>query len=194
MRNKIALYGAGNVGATTAHWLAQKELGDIVMFDIGDQIAAGKALDLQEAAPAMNFGTKITGSDDPSIIEGADIVVITAGVPRRKDPITGQFPSRDELVAINQAVMEQASENIRKYAPDCIVILVTNPLDAMCHVVKEVTGFPRERVIGQAGALDSSRYKTFISMELGVSPKDVQGLMRANSPRFLGSSLIYPRS
>lgn len=177
MRNKIALYGAGNVGATTAHWLARKELGDIVMFDIVGQVAAGKALDLAEAAPAIGFDSTIIGSNDPRVITGADIVVVTAGVPRRKDPETGQFPSRDELVKINQAVMEQVSENIKKYAPNSIVVLVTNPLDAMCHVVKEVTGFPRERVIGQAGALDTARYKTFLAMELGVSVKDVHGIV-----------------
>lgn len=177
MRNKIALYGAGNVGATAAQWLAQKELGDLVLFDIVDQVAAGKALDLQQAAPAMNFNANITGSNDPSIIADADIVVVTAGIPRRKDPVSGQFPSRDELVKINQDVMVNVSENIKKYAPESIVVLVTNPLDAMCHVVKEVTGFPRERVIGQAGALDSSRYKAFIALELGVSVKDVHGLV-----------------
>lgn len=177
MRNKIALYGAGNVGATTAHWLARKELGDLVMFDVVGQVAAGKALDLYEAAPAIGFDSMITGSNDPSIITGADVVVVTAGVPRRKDPKTGQFPSRDELVKINQKVMEQVSENIKKYAPNSIVVLVTNPLDAMCHVVKEVTGFPRERVIGQSGALDTARYKAFIAMELGLSVKDIHGLV-----------------
>jgi malate dehydrogenase len=177
MRNKIVLYGSGNVGATTAHWLADKELGDLVLFDIFGDVAAGKALDMYEAAPAMHFDSRITGGKDAGIIEGADIVVVTAGVPRKKDPVTGAFPSRDELVKINQNIMEQVSENIKKYAPDSIVILVTNPLDAMCHVVKEVTGFPRERVIGQAGALDTARYKTFISMELGVSVKDIHGIV-----------------
>lgn len=177
MRNKIALYGAGNVGATTAHWLAQRELGDLVMFDNAGQVAAGKALDLQEASPAINFDSSIMGSNDPAVIRGADVVVVTAGVPRRKDPDTGQFPDRDALIKINQVVMEQVSENIRKYAPDSIVVLVTNPLDAMCHVMKEMTGFPRERVIGQAGALDTARYKTFIALELGVSAKDVHGLV-----------------
>ena len=176
-RNKIALYGAGNVGATTAHWLSQMELGDLVMFDIFGQVAAGKALDLYESGPAMMFDGSITGSSDPEIIAGADVVVVTAGVPRRKDPVTGAFPGRDELVKINQDVMTQVSENIKKYAPDSIVVLVTNPLDAMCHVVKEVTGFPRERVIGQAGALDTARYKTFIAMELGVSVEDVHGIV-----------------
>ncbi len=177
MRNKIALYGAGNVGATTAHWLARKELGDLVMFDIFGDVAAGKALDLYEAAPAIGFDSRITGSNDPGIIAEADVVVVTAGVPRRKDPETGKFPSRDELVKINQNIMEQVSENIKKYAPDSIVVLVTNPLDAMCHVVKQVTGFPRERVIGQAGALDTARYKTFIAMELGISVKNVHGMV-----------------
>ena len=177
MRNKIAFYGAGNVGATAAHWLANMELGDCVLFDIFGQVAAGKALDLYEAGPAIGFDSRVTGSSDVSAIEGADIVVVTAGVPRRKDPETGKFPSRDELVKINQKVMEEVSANIKKYAPDSIVVVVSNPLDAMCHVVQHVTGFPRERIIGQAGALDTARYKTFIAMELGVSVEDVHGIV-----------------
>jgi malate dehydrogenase len=177
MQNKIAFYGAGNVGATAAHWIANMELGDCVLFDIFGQVAAGKALDLYEAAPAIGFDSRVTGSSDPTIIEGADVVVVTAGVPRKKDPETGQFPSRDELVKINQKVMEDVSENIKKYAPDSIVVVVSNPLDAMCHVLKHATGFPRERIIGQAGALDTARYKTFISMELGVSVEDVHGIV-----------------
>jgi malate dehydrogenase len=177
MRNKIAFYGAGNVGATAAHWLANMEVGDCVLFDIFGQAAAGKALDLYEAGPAIGFDSRVTGSNDPSAIEGADVVVVTAGVPRRKDPETGKFPSRDELVKINQKVMEEVSENIKKYAPDSIVVVVSNPLDAMCHVVQKVTGFPRERIIGQAGALDTARYKTFIAMELGVSVEDVHGIV-----------------
>ena len=177
MRNKIAFYGAGNVGATTAHWLANMELGDCVLFDIFGQVAAGKALDLYEAGPPIGFDSRITGSNDPEIIEGSDVVVVTAGVPRRKDLETGKFPSRDELVKINQEVMTEVSENIKKYAPDSVIVVVTNPLDAMCHVIKQVTDFPRERVIGQAGALDTARYKTFIAMELGVSVEDVHGLV-----------------
>jgi malate dehydrogenase len=153
------------------------EVGDCVLFDIFGQVAAGKALDLYEAAPAIGFNSRVTGSADPAIIEGADVVVVTAGIPRRKDPETGQFPSRDDLVKTNQKVMEEVSENIKKYAPDSIVVIVSNPLDAMCHVVKHVTGFPRERVIGQAGALDTARYKTFISMELGVSVEDIHGIV-----------------
>jgi malate dehydrogenase len=177
MRNKIAFYGAGNVGATAAHWLANMELGDCVLFDIFGQAAAGKALDLYEAGPAIGFDTRVTGGNDPSIIEGSDVVVVTAGVPRRKDPETGKFPSRDELVKINQKVMEEVSANIKKYAPESIVVVVSNPLDAMCHVVQHVTGFPRERIIGQAGALDTARYKTFIAMELGVSVEDIHGIV-----------------
>ncbi|UCG23052.1 MAG: malate dehydrogenase [Chloroflexota bacterium] len=177
MRNKIAFYGAGNVGATAAHWLANMELGDCVLFDIFGQVAAGKALDLYEAGPAIGFDSRVTGSSEASAIEGADVVVVTAGVPRRKDPETGKFPSRDELVKINQEVMEDVSANIKKYAPDSIVVVVSNPLDAMCHVVEHVTSFPRERIIGQAGALDTARYKTFIAMELGVSVEDVHGIV-----------------
>jgi malate dehydrogenase len=177
MRNKIAFYGAGNVGATAAHWLAEKEIGDCVLFDIFGQSAAGKALDLYQSGPAIGFDSRVTGSNDPAIIEGSDVVVVTAGVPRRKDPETGKFPSRDELVKINQDVMEVVSENIKKYAPESIVIVVSNPLDAMCHVVKHITGFPRERIIGQAGVLDTARYKTFIAMELGVSVEDVHGIV-----------------
>lgn len=177
MKNKIALYGAGNVGATTAQWLAQKELGDIVLFDIYEDMANGKALDLLQAGPAAGFDCFISGSDNPEIIAGADIVVVSAGVPRRKDPETGKYPGRDELIKINQSVIEQAATHIKHFAPNSIVVMVTNPIEAMCHVVKEITGFPSERIIGQAGALDTTRYKTFIAMELGVSVKDVNGIV-----------------
>lgn len=177
MKNKIALYGAGNVGATTAQWLAQKELGDIVLFDIHEDMANGKALDLLQAGPAAGFDCFISGSDNPEIIAGADIVVVSAGVPRRKDPETGKYSGRDELIKINQSVIEQAATHIKHFAPNSIVIMVTNPIEAMCHVVKEITGFPSERIIGQAGALDTTRYKTFIAMELGVSVKDVNGIV-----------------
>ena len=177
MINKVAFYGSGNVGATAAHWIAQMDIADCALFDIAGQSAAGKALDLYEAGPPMGFDARVTGSNDPAIIENADIVVVTAGVPRRKDPETGQFPSRDELVKINQNVTTQVAENIAKYAPNSIIIMVTNPLDAMCHVMKHVTGFGRERIIGMAGALDTARYKTFIAAELGVSVEDVHGIV-----------------
>ncbi|MDX1662648.1 MAG: malate dehydrogenase [Candidatus Promineifilaceae bacterium] len=177
MRNKVALYGAGNVGATTAHWLTQMEIADLVLFDIFGQIGAGKALDLFEAGPPMGFDSRVRGSNDPAIIEGSDVVVVSAGVPRRKDPETGEFPSRDELVKINQEVMEEVAANVKKYAPESIVVLVTNPLDAMCHVMLHETGFPPHRIIGQAGALDTARYKTFIADELDVSVEDVHGIV-----------------
>ena len=177
MRNKIALYGAGNIGAAIAQLLAPKELADISLFDISGTLAEGKALDLQQSAALSNFNTKITGSNDAAIIEDADVVVISAGVPRRKDPQTGQFPSRKELTLINQNIMQDAANNIKKYAPNSIVILVTNPLDAMCYVVKKVTGFSPQRIIGQAGALDTARYKTFIAQELNISVNDVHGIV-----------------
>ncbi len=177
MRKKVSFYGAGNVGATTAHWLAEKGICDCYLFDIKGDSAAGKALDMYEASPAIGFDSLITGSNDPSIIADSDVVVVTAGVPRRKNPETGQFPSRDELVKTNQNIITQVAKNIKEHAPNSIVILVTNPLDAMCHVMLEETGFPRERVIGQAGALDTARYKTFLSMELGVSVKDIHGMV-----------------
>ncbi len=177
MKNKVALYGAGNVGATTAHWLAQMEIADLVLFDIFGQIGAGKALDLYQSGPPIGFDGRIYGSNDPGIIAGADIVVVTAGVPRKKDPATGKFPSRDELVKINQEVMEEVAQNIKTHAPDSIVVLVTNPLDAMAHVMLHKTGFDPRRVIGQAGALDTARYKTFIAEELGVSVEDVHGIV-----------------
>ncbi len=177
MKNKVALYGAGNVGATTAHWLAGLEIGDLALFDIFGDVAEGKALDLYESGPALGFDSRIHGSREPGIIEGADVVVVTAGVPRRKDPATGKFPSRDELVKINQDVMVEVAANIKRYAPDSIVILVTNPLDAMCHVMMQETGFARQRIIGQAGVLDTARYKTFIAEELNVSVEDVHGIV-----------------
>ena len=177
MINKVAFYGAGNVGATAAHWVAGMEIADCVLFDIFGEVAAGKALDMYEAGPPIGFDARITGASDPAIIEGADVVVVTAGVPRRKNPETGEFPSRDELVKINQDVTTQVAANIKKYAPNSIVIMVTNPLDAMCHVMLNETGFPRERVIGMAGALDTARYKTFIGMELGVSVDDIHGIV-----------------
>ncbi|WP_289282101.1 MULTISPECIES: malate dehydrogenase, partial [unclassified Methylophaga] len=151
--------------------------GDIVLFDINESLAEGKALDLMQAGPAAGFDCSILGSDNPDIIADADIVVVSAGVPRRKNPQTGKYPGRDELIKINQAVIEQASAHIKNLAPDAIVIMVTNPIEAMCHVVKQITGFPSERIIGQAGALDTTRYKTFIAMELGVSVKDVNGMV-----------------
>jgi malate dehydrogenase len=177
MRKKVTVVGAGAVGSSAAVWMASKELADIVLVDVAKEFASGVALDLAESAPVENFDIKITGTNVYEDTADSDVVLITAGVPRRKDPVTGKFPSRDELVKINQDVVGPIAEQIAKYSPNSIIIVVTNPLDAMCHVVKDATGFPRERIIGQAGALDTARYKTFIAMELGVSVEDVHGIV-----------------
>ncbi|HLV37318.1 MAG TPA: malate dehydrogenase [Spirillospora sp.] len=176
-RNKVTIVGAGNVGATCAHWIASKELADVVLVDIVEGMAKGKALDLLESAPVMDFDLNIVGSKDYDLTADSDVVVITAGVPRKKDPVTGQYPSRDELVKTNQNIVGEVTRQVAKFSPNAVLIVVSNPLDAMCHVVLHESGFPSHRVIGQAGALDTARYKTFIAMELGVSFRDVHGMV-----------------
>jgi len=176
-RSKVTVVGAGNVGATCAHWIASRELADVVLVDIVEGAARGKALDLLEASPVMKFDLNITGGGDYALTADSDVVVITAGVPRKKDPVTGQFPSRDELVKTNQKIVGDVVREVVKYSPNSILIIVSNPLDAMCHVALHESGFPPERVIGQAGALDTARYKTFIAQELGVSVRDVHGIV-----------------
>jgi malate dehydrogenase len=176
-RSKVTVVGAGNVGATCAHWIASRELADVVLVDILEGPAKGKALDLLESSPVMKFDLHITGGSSYEDTAGSDVVVITAGVPRKKDPVTGQFPSRDELVKTNQKIVGEVARNVAKYSPNAILIIVSNPLDAMCHVALQESGFPAERVIGQAGALDTARYKTFIAQELGVSVRDVHGIV-----------------
>ena len=176
-RNKVTIIGAGNVGATCAHWIASKELADVVLVDIIEGAAKGKALDLAESGPVMDFDLNLVGDSEYAATAGSDVVVITAGVPRRKDPTTGEFPSRDELVKTNQKIVGDVSREVAKHSPEAVLIVVSNPLDAMCHVVLEESGFPSQRVIGQAGALDTARYKTFIAMELGVSVRDVHGMV-----------------
>ena len=176
-RNKVTIVGAGNVGATSAHWIASKEMADVVLVDIFEGVAKGKALDLAESGPVMNFDLNIIGSKEYEQTVDSDVVVITAGVPRKKDPVTGQFPSRDELVKTNQKIVGEVAREVAKYSPNAVLIVVSNPLDAMCHVVLQESGFPSQRVIGQAGALDTARYKTFIAMELGVSVRDVHGIV-----------------
>jgi malate dehydrogenase len=176
-RAKISVIGAGNIGGECARSIAMKELGDVVLLDIPNRekpelhMPKGKALDLACCGPVENFDAKITGSFDYSDIAESDVVVVTAGVPRKP----GQ--SRDDLVNINAGIVKSVAENIKKYAPNAIVIVVSNPLDAMVYVMWKVTGFPAHRVIGQAGALDVARYKTFLAMELGVSVEDIQGLL-----------------
>jgi malate dehydrogenase len=176
-RNKVSIVGAGNVGATCAHWIASKELADVVLVDIVEGLARGKALDLAEAGPVMDFDIQLTGGGDYGPTAGSDVIVITAGVPRKKDPVTGQMPSRDDLVRTNQKIVGEVTQQIAGLSPHAVLIVVSNPLDAMCHVVLHESSFPSERVIGQAGALDTARYKTFIAMELGVSVRDVHGVV-----------------
>ncbi len=176
-RSKVTIVGAGNVGATCAHWIATRELADVVLVDIVKGVPQGKALDLSEASPVMRYDLSITGSNSYEATANSDVVVITAGVPRKKDPVTGQFPSRDELVKTNQKIVGEVTREVVKYSPNCVIIVVSNPLDAMCHVVLNESGFPAERVIGQAGSLDTARYKTFIAEALGVSIRDVHGMV-----------------
>ncbi len=169
---KIAVVGAGMVGASTALKMAQKELGDIVLVDVVEFVAEGKALDMAESSPLEGFdGTLVGKTNDYSVIKDSDIVVITAGVARKPGM------SRMDLLMTNAGIVENISQQIRKHAPDAIVIVVTNPLDVMTYIAWKVTGFPRERVMGQAGVLDSIRMRYFVAQELGVSVKDVQAMV-----------------
>lgn len=176
-RNKITIVGAGNVGATAAHWAVQKHLGDVVLVDIKEGLPQGKALDLAESAPVMGFDSHLVGANDYEATSGSDVVVITAGVPRKKDPVTGKFTSRDELVDTNRKIVGACTKEIAARSPDAILICVSNPLDAMCHVMLAESGFPSERVVGMAGVLDTARYKYFISEALGVSVEDIHGMV-----------------
>lgn len=176
MRKKVTIVGAGNVGATAAHWIAGRDLADVVLTDILEGVPQGKALDLQEAAPVEGFDSLILGSNDYSDTASSDVVVVTAGKPRKMKP-DGTYPSRDELVKDNQQIVGEVIKEVIKYSPNCVLVVVSNPLDAMCHVALHESGFPSHRVIGQAGALDTARYKTFIAMELGVSVKDIHALV-----------------
>ncbi|NPA90070.1 MAG: malate dehydrogenase [Chloroflexi bacterium] len=173
MLNKISIIGAGMVGSTTAHWMAERELGDIVLVDIPEvgDMPKGKALDLMEAGPIFGFDTKVMGTHDYADIAGSDIVVVTAGMPRKPGM------TREDLVGVNTKIVRSVAERIAKYAPDAIVIVVTNPLDTMAYLTWKVTGFPKERVMGQAGVLDSARMRTFIAMELGVSVENTHAFV-----------------
>ncbi len=176
-RNKITIVGAGNVGATCAHWAVQKHLGDVVLVDIKEGLPQGKALDLAEASPVFDFDCDIVGANDYEKTAGSDVVVITAGVPRKKDPVTGKFTSRDELVEINRQIVGEVTRQCAKVSPEAVLICVSNPLDAMCHVMLAESGFPTKRVIGMAGVLDTARYKYFIAQALGVSVEDIHGMV-----------------
>jgi malate dehydrogenase len=170
-RNKVTVVGAGNVGATTAHWIVTKELADVVLVDIVEGLPQGKALDLMQSTPVEYFDCKITGANSYEQTAESDVVVITSGVPRKPGM------SRDDLLAINKDIVAKVCEQVKKFSPNAVVINVSNPLDAMCHVAYHVLGFPRERVLGMAGVLDTARYKTFIAMELGVSVEDIHGMV-----------------
>lgn len=173
-RKKIAVIGAGFVGSTTAHWAAQKELGDVVVLDVNEGTAIGKALDLSQAGPIELFDSKIKGTNKYEDIAEADVVIITAGMPRKPGM------SRDELVGINAKIVKDVCEGVKKYAPNSVVIVVCNPMDVMAVYAKQILGFPRERVIGMGGCLDSARFRAFIAEELNVSVKDVTGIVLGN--------------
>ncbi|NRP69449.1 malate dehydrogenase [Ensifer psoraleae] len=166
-RNKIALIGSGMIGGTLAHLAGLKELGDIVLFDIADGIPQGKGLDIAQSSPVEGFDASLTGASDYSAIEGADVCIVTAGVPRKPGM------SRDDLLGINLKVMEQVGAGIKKYAPNAFVICITNPLDAMVWALQKFSGLPKNKVVGMAGVLDSSRFRLFLSQEFNVSVQDV---------------------
>jgi malate dehydrogenase len=170
-RSKVTVIGAGNVGATCAHWIAAKELADVVLVDIVEGMPQGKALDLMQSGPVEGFDLRIVGSNGYDETAGSDVVVITSGVARKPGM------SRDDLLAINKKIVADVCTHVARTSPEAAVIIVSNPLDAMCHVAAHVLKFPRERVMGMAGILDTARYKTFIAMELGVSVEDVHGIV-----------------
>jgi malate dehydrogenase len=172
-RAKISIVGAGNVGATTAHWCAAAELGDIVLLDIPDLegVARGKSLDLFQASPIVGFDAKITGTSDYADTADSDVVVITAGIARKPGM------SRDDLLSTNAKIVGSVAEQVKRTSPNAIVVVVSNPLDAMVQRAFAVTGFPPQRVVGQAGVLDTARYRAFLAMELGVSVEDISALL-----------------
>jgi malate dehydrogenase len=170
-RNKVTVIGAGNVGATTAQRIAEAGLADVVLVDIVEGLPQGKGLDLAEAAPVVGHDSRVTGTNDYADTAGSDIVVVTSGLARQPGM------SRDDLLAKNAGIVRAVVEAAAKHSPDAILIVVTNPLDAMCHVAMQASGFPRERVLGMAGVLDSARFRTFIAMELGVSVEDTHAFV-----------------
>jgi len=170
-RNKVTVIGAGNVGATTAQRIAEAGLADVVLVDIVEGLPQGKGLDLAEAAPVVGHDASVTGTNDYADTAGSDIVVVTSGLARQPGM------SRDDLMAKNAGIVRAVVEQAVKHSPKAILIIVTNPLDAMCHVAMQASGFPRERVIGMAGVLDSARFRTFIARELGVSVADTHAFV-----------------
>lgn len=171
MRKKISIIGAGFVGSTTAHWLAAKELGDIVLLDIVEGVPQGKALDLYEASPIEGFDVRVTGTNNYADTANSDVIVVTSGAPRKPGM------SREDLIKVNADITRACISQAAPLSPNAVIIMVNNPLDAMTYLAAEVSGFPKERVIGQAGVLDAARYRTFIAMEAGVSVEDVQAML-----------------
>ena len=172
-RAKISIIGAGNVGATCAHWAAAKELGDIVLVDIPDRVgvAQGKALDLAQCGPIERFDANIVGTSDYKDTANSDVVVITAGMPRKPGM------SRDDLIGVNVKIVKDVTEQVAKHSPNAVLIVVSNPLDAMVYTAWKVSGFPTNRILGQAGALDVARFRTFLAMKLGCSIEDITSLL-----------------
>ena len=170
-RNKIALIGAGMIGGTLAHLIGLKELGDVTLFDIVDGMPQGKSLDIAESAPVDGFDVKLAGTNEYAAIEGSDVIIVTAGVPRKPGM------SRDDLLGINLKIMEQVGAGIAKYAPNSFVICITNPLDAMVWALQKMSGLPTNKVVGMAGVLDSSRFCHFLASEFDVSVQDVNAFV-----------------
>ncbi len=171
MAAKITIVVAGNVGATTAHWAVAKELGDVVLIDIIEGLPQGKALDLAESAPLEGFDCRLVGTNDYADTANSDVVVVTAGIARRPGM------SRDDLLQTNAKIVSTVVSQVVRYSPNAYMIVVSNPLDAMVHVAKQVSGWPKQRVMGMAGVLDSARFRYFIAQELGVSVEDVHGFV-----------------
>jgi malate dehydrogenase len=171
MNQKVAVVGAGNVGATAAQRIVEKELADVVLIDIIEGVPQGKSLDLAQAAPIEKHDAHLIGTNAYDASANSDIVIITAGIPRKPGM------SRDDLLATNRGIIKNVTKQVVKYSPNTILIIVSNPLDAMCHVAMEESGFPKQRVIGMAGALDSARFRAFIAMELNVSVENIQALV-----------------
>ncbi|MEW6077796.1 MAG: malate dehydrogenase [Thermodesulfobacteriota bacterium] len=171
MEKKITVIGAGNVGATTAQRLAEKQIGDVVLIDIAEGLPQGKALDLAEAAPIEKHDAQVAGSNDYELSRNSDIVIITAGIPRKPGM------SRDDLISTNAKIIREVTRQVAQYSPNAILIVVSNPLDAMCHVAYDASGFPKNRVIGMAGVLDSARFRTFIARELDVSVENTHAFV-----------------
>jgi malate dehydrogenase len=168
---KVTVFGAGNVGATCAHVLAQRDICDVTMIDVVEGMPQGKALDMRQSGPLQDFGVEIAGSNDYGACGGSDVVVVTAGLARKPGM------DRMELLQKNVGIVSGIAKAIREHAPNSVVVMVTNPLDVMAFVAKQVTGFPRERVVGMAGVLDSARFRAFIAMELGLSVVDVSAMV-----------------